>query len=86
MAEHYIQPRSSGDAARRGDPRATQSDDPRAHRAPRKRSLRHDSESGKDGILLEAPRARFGRHEDLKRILFESGERKLVEQTSRDRC
>ena len=51
----------------------------------RQRPLRRDWESAKDGIMLEALRAKFGQHEDLKRILMETGERRLVEHTPRDR-
>lgn len=51
----------------------------------RKRPLRRDWESAKDGIMLDALRAKFGQHEDLKRTLLETGERRLVEHTPRDR-
>jgi len=51
----------------------------------RKRPLRRDWESAKDGIMLDALRAKFGQHEDLKRILLDTGERSLGEHTPRDR-
>ena len=51
----------------------------------RKRPLRRDWESAKDGIMLDALRAKFGQHEVLKRTLLDTGGRTLVEHTSRDR-
>jgi len=39
----------------------------------------------KDEIMLGALRAKFGQHEDLKRLLLGTGERKIVEHTKYDR-
>jgi N-glycosidase YbiA len=50
----------------------------------RKRPLRRDWESVKDGIMLEAVRAKFTQHEDLKVILLGTGDAKLVEHTTND--
>lgn len=50
----------------------------------RKRPLRRDWESVKDQIMLEAVRAKFAQHEDLKAILLGTGEAKLVEHTEND--
>ncbi|HZE99489.1 MAG TPA: NADAR family protein [Planctomycetota bacterium] len=51
----------------------------------RKRPLRPDWEMSKDEIMLGALRAKFGQHEDLKRLLLGTGERKIVEHTKYDR-
>lgn len=50
----------------------------------RKRPLRRDWESVKDGIMLEAVRVKFTQHEDLKAILLATGDAKLVEHTAND--
>jgi N-glycosidase YbiA len=50
----------------------------------RKRPLRRDWESVKDGIMLEAVRAKFTQHDDLKATLLGTGDAKLVEHTAND--
>ncbi|MEP6903731.1 MAG: NADAR family protein [Actinomycetota bacterium] len=50
----------------------------------RKFPLRRDWEEVKDGILLEALRAKFTQHKDLKKILLETGDADLVEHTAND--
>jgi ribA/ribD-fused uncharacterized protein len=50
----------------------------------RKRPLRRDWESVKDDIMLEAVRAKFTQHEELKAILLETGDALLVEHTAND--
>lgn len=50
----------------------------------RKRPLRRDWESVKDGIMLEAVRAKFTQHEDLRSILLGTGDARLVEHTEND--
>ena len=50
----------------------------------RKRPLRRDWESVKDGIMLDAVRAKFTQHDDLKAILLGTGDAKLVEHTTND--
>lgn len=50
----------------------------------RKRPLRKDWEVVKDDIMREALRAKFTQHEDLKKILLETGEAILVEHTKND--
>jgi ribA/ribD-fused uncharacterized protein len=50
----------------------------------RKLPLRRDWESAKDGVMLEAVRAKFTQHDDLKEILLGTGEAKLVEHTEKD--
>lgn len=50
----------------------------------RKRPLRQDWEEVKDDIMREALRAKFTQHEDLKKILLETGDAELVEHTTND--
>jgi ribA/ribD-fused uncharacterized protein len=39
----------------------------------------------KDDIMREALRAKFTQHEDLRKILLETGDARLVEHTTNDR-
>jgi ribA/ribD-fused uncharacterized protein len=50
----------------------------------RKLPLRRDWESVKDQVMLEALRAKFSQHEDLRAILLGTGDALLVEHTARD--
>jgi ribA/ribD-fused uncharacterized protein len=50
----------------------------------RKLPLREDWEAVKDEIMLEALRAKFAQHEDLRTILLGTGDALLVEHTSND--
>jgi ribA/ribD-fused uncharacterized protein len=50
----------------------------------RQRPLRRDWETVKDDIMREALRAKFTQHEDLKKILLETGDAILVEHTAND--
>ena len=50
----------------------------------RKLPLRRDWESAKDRIMMDALRAKFTQHEDLKAILLGTGDAKLVEHTEND--
>src|SRR5688572_9128971 len=50
----------------------------------RKRPLRRDWEVVKDRIMLDALRAKFGRHEELQALLLGTGDAKIVEHTSND--
>lgn len=50
----------------------------------RKRPLRRDWESVKEQVMLDALRAKFTQHEDLKAILLGTGNAKLVEHTAND--
>jgi ribA/ribD-fused uncharacterized protein len=51
----------------------------------RKLPLRRDWESVKDQVMLEAVRAKFTQHEDLKALLLGTGNALLVEHTVNDR-
>ncbi|MCE9566396.1 MAG: NADAR family protein [Planctomycetes bacterium] len=50
----------------------------------RKLPLRRDWESVKDQVMLEAVRAKFAQHDDLREILLATGDAKLVEHTEND--
>ena len=50
----------------------------------RKRPLRRDWESVKDQVMLEAVRAKFTQHDDLREVLLGTGDAKLVEHTEND--
>jgi ribA/ribD-fused uncharacterized protein len=51
----------------------------------RQRPLRKDWEAVKDQIMLDALRAKFGQHENLKALLLGTGEVRIVEHTANDR-
>jgi len=50
----------------------------------RKRPLRRDWESVKERVMLDALRAKFTQHEELKAILLGTGDAMLVEHTVND--
>ena len=50
----------------------------------RKRPLRRDWESVKEQVMLDALRAKFTQHEELKTILLGTGDAKLIEHTVND--
>jgi ribA/ribD-fused uncharacterized protein len=47
--------------------------------------LREDWEAVKDGIMLDALRAKFTQHEDLRELLLSTGDAQLVEHAANDR-
>lgn len=51
----------------------------------RKKPLRRDWDSAKNGVMLKALRAKFEQHEVLKELLLGTGDATLVEHTERDR-
>src|SRR3977135_3735644 len=50
----------------------------------RKRPLRKDWESTRDGIMHEAVLAKFAQHADLREILLATGDSEIVEHTEND--
>ena len=50
----------------------------------RKRPLRRDWESVKDGVMLDALRAKFTQHEEPRALLLATGDARLVEHTDND--
>ena len=51
----------------------------------RQRPLRKDWETAKDDIMRTALRAKFTQNEELRKILLETGDARLVEHTANDR-
>lgn len=51
----------------------------------RKHPLRADWEAVKDAIMLDALRAKFSQHAELRELLLSTGEVQLVEHTTNDR-
>ena len=50
----------------------------------RKRPLRRDWEAVKENVMMDALRAKFTQHADLREILLGTGDAKLVEHTEND--
>ena len=50
----------------------------------RKRPLRRDWERVKERVMVEALRAKFTQHEELKAVLLGTGDAVLVEHTAND--
>lgn len=50
----------------------------------RKRKLRRDWESAKVNVMREAVLAKFSQHEELRDLLLETGDAKIVEHTAND--
>ena len=50
----------------------------------RKRKLRRDWESAKGNVMRVALMAKFTQHPELKRLLLETGDAKLIEHTTND--
>ena len=50
----------------------------------RKRPLRRDWEGVKEQVMLDALRAKFTQHDELKAVLLGTGDAMLVEHTERD--
>lgn len=50
----------------------------------RKRPLRRDWESVKDAVMLDALRAKFTQHEELRELLLGTGDARLIEHTRND--
>jgi len=50
----------------------------------RKRPLRKDWESVKDAVMEKAVLAKFTQHQELRDLLLETGDAKLVEHTTND--
>jgi ribA/ribD-fused uncharacterized protein len=84
-AEHYFQAQKFAGTSHKEEIRQAAS--PMIAARPsrsRRRPLCRDWESAKEGVMLEALRAKFSQHEDLKKVLLETGKRQLVEHTRHD--
>jgi len=84
-SEHYFQAMKFLDEANREEVRTAKTPRIAADMGrDRKRPLRKDWESVKDDIMRQAVRAKFTQHEELKKLLLETGDAKLVEHTAND--
>jgi ribA/ribD-fused uncharacterized protein len=50
----------------------------------RSKTLRRDWRSVKDSVMYDALKAKFTQHEELRQLLLDTGDAKLVEHTARD--
>ncbi|HZI16282.1 MAG TPA: NADAR domain-containing protein [Myxococcus sp.] len=83
--EHYFQAQKFEDPADQEEVRQARTPMLAARMGrDRKRKLRRDWESTKVSVMRDAVRARFSQHEDLKRLLLDTGDAKLVEHTTND--
>jgi ribA/ribD-fused uncharacterized protein len=84
-SEHYFQAMKFLDDANREEVRTAKTPRIAADMGrDRKRPLRKDWELVKDDIMRKAVRAKFTQHDDLKKLLLDTGDAKLVEHTERD--
>jgi hypothetical protein len=84
-SEHYFQAQKFEDPADQEEVRQARTPMLAARMGrDRKRKLRRDWESTKVSVMRDAVRARFSQHEDLKRLLLDTGDAKLIEHTPHD--
>ena len=84
-SEHYFQAQKFAGTEHEEDVRrAGKPSQAAAMGRDRKRPLRRDWEGVKDQIMLEAVRAKFTQHEELRAVLLGTGDAKLVEHTEND--
>ena len=84
-SEHYFQAQKFADTEHEEAVRRCKTAREAANRGrSRKLPLRRDWESVKEQVMLEALRAKFTQHEDLREILLGTGEALLVEHTTND--
>jgi ribA/ribD-fused uncharacterized protein len=85
-SEHYFQAQKfAGTEHEEAVRLATKPSEAAAMGRDRKRPLRTDWESVKEQVMLEAVRAKFTQHDDLREILLGTGDAMLVEHTANDR-
>jgi ribA/ribD-fused uncharacterized protein len=84
-SEHYFQAQKFAGTPREEEIRREKSPRIAANMGrSRQHKLRSDWESVKDAIMREAVLAKFSQHEELKKILLDTGDAPLVEHTERD--
>jgi hypothetical protein len=84
-SEHYFQAQKfAGEPDEEEIRKAAKPSEAASMGRSRKRPLRRDWESVKEKVMLEALRAKFTQHEDLKAILLGTGDALLVEHTAKD--
>ena len=83
--EHYFQAQKFRDDVRAEEIRTAASPMVAARMGrSRHARLREDWELVKDDVMRKAVRAKFAQHNDLRRILLETGDALLVEHTAKD--
>lgn len=84
-SEHYFQAQKFRDPAHRAEIRAAKTPMIAARLGrDRRKKLRRDWESAKDGVMRDAVEAKFRQHSALRRLLLSTGGATLVEHTSND--
>ena len=84
-SEHYFQAQKfAGEPDEEEIRKASKPSEAASMGRSRKRPLRRDWESVKERVMLDALRAKFTQHEDLKAILLGTGDAVLVEHTAND--
>ncbi|MDB5299381.1 MAG: hypothetical protein JWO87_1044 [Phycisphaerales bacterium] len=84
-SEHYFQAQKFNDPPHREAIRKANSPMLAARMGrDRKKKLRRDWESAKVSVMTNAVRAKFTQHEDLRAILLNTADAKLVEHTEND--
>lgn len=84
-SEHYFQAQKFENPAHREEIRQANTPMIAAQLGrDRKKKLRRDWESAKDGVMKKAVLAKFSQHEELKTLLLSTGDTLLIEHTSND--
>jgi len=84
-SEHYFQAMKFHDKAEREKIRKANSPMKAAVLGrDRKKKLRRDWESAKIGVMREAVMAKFSQHDELRELLINTGDAKIVEHTEND--
>lgn len=84
-SEHYFQAQKFENAAHKEEIRRANTPMIAAQLGrDRKKKLRRDWESAKDGVMKKAVLAKFSQHEELKALLLSTGDALLIEHTSND--
>ncbi len=84
-SEHYFQAMKFLDDAHRSEVREAKTPAVAARLGrDRSKPLRKDWESVKDNVMRQAVLAKFTQHEELRKLLIETGDAKLVEHTVND--
>ena len=84
-SEHYFQAQKFADPADQAAVRGARTPMGAARKGrDRKRKLRRDWESAKDGVMRDALRAKFTQHAELRALLVSTADAVLVEHTEND--
>ena len=84
-SEHYFQAQKFAGTVHEEEIRAARSPMEAARKGrERRRPLRPDWDKVKDGIMLEALRAKFTQHARLRDLLLSTGDAQVIEHTEKD--